>query len=69
MRNSRSELARAMHRPALFPAPAFALRMALGGEMADALLLASQRVEPAVLRQLAYRFCHESLPEALSSVV
>src|SRR5712692_6635198 len=38
-------LAKAMHRPALFPAPAFALRLALG-EMADALLLSSQRVAP-----------------------
>ena len=40
-RNSRSVLAKSLRRPALFPAPAFALRMALG-EMADALLLISQ---------------------------
>src|SRR6266403_1361061 len=38
-------LAKAIHRPALFPAPALALRLALG-EMADALLLSSQRVLP-----------------------
>lgn len=36
-------LGAALHRPAFVPAPAFALRLALG-EMADALLLASHRV-------------------------
>jgi uncharacterized protein (TIGR01777 family) len=63
------ELARAMHRPALFPAPAFALRLALGREMADSMLLASQHVEPARLRQLGYRFVHENLPEALAHIL
>ena len=38
-----------LNRPTVLPAPAFALRIALG-EMADALLLASTRVDPAVLR-------------------
>jgi uncharacterized protein (TIGR01777 family) len=61
-------LARAMHRPALFPAPAFALRLALG-EMADALLLSSQRVLPQVLEKLGYRFLHSDLPAALNSLV
>ena len=50
-------LAKALHRPALFPAPAFALRLALG-EMADALLLSSQRVLPSKLEQSGYRFAH-----------
>jgi uncharacterized protein (TIGR01777 family) len=62
------ELARAMHRPALFPAPAFALRLGLG-EMADALLLASQRVKPTHLEQAGYRFLHPDLPSALASVL
>jgi uncharacterized protein (TIGR01777 family) len=61
-------LAAALHRTALFPAPAFALRLALG-EMADALLLASQRVIPQRLTQLDYRFLHEDLPSALSAVL
>lgn len=39
------QLGRALRRPAVLPAPAFALRTALG-EMADALLLSSQRVTP-----------------------
>jgi uncharacterized protein len=61
-------LAKAMHRPALFPAPAFALRLALG-EMADALLLSSQRVAPQKLQQLGYPFLHADLPTALSAVL
>jgi uncharacterized protein (TIGR01777 family) len=61
-------LARAMHRPALFPAPAFALRFALG-EMADALLLSSQRVLPQVLEKLGYRFLQSDLSAALKSLV
>jgi uncharacterized protein (TIGR01777 family) len=63
------ELGRALHRPAIFPVPVFALRMALGREMADSLLLASQRVEPARLRRLGYRFIHESLQEALAHLL
>jgi uncharacterized protein len=62
------ELAWAMRRPAVFPAPGFALRLALG-EMADALLLSSQRVRPARLEQAGYRFFHPELATALASVL
>lgn len=61
-------LAKAVHRPALFPAPAFALRLALG-EMANALLLSSQRVLPQASEKLGYRFLHPDLTSALSSVL
>jgi len=61
-------LAKAMHRPALFPAPAFALRLALG-EMADALLLSSQRVVPQKLQQLGYRFLRPDLNSALAAIL
>jgi uncharacterized protein (TIGR01777 family) len=61
-------LAKAMHRPALFPAPAFALRLALG-EMADALLLSSQRVLPRALEKTGYRFSHSDLSAALKNLV
>ncbi len=61
-------LGRAMHRPAIMPAPAFALKFALG-EMADALLLASQRVTPLRLEQLGYRFAQRDLNAALASVL
>ena len=57
-------LASVLGRPAFFAAPAFALRIALG-EMADALLLASQRVQPAKLQAAGYRFSHENLEEVL----
>ncbi len=60
-------LAKALHRPALFPAPAFALRLALG-EMADALLLVSQRVKPTKLEQSGYRFAQPELKAALTEV-
>ena len=48
-------LGRVLGRPALFPAPAFALRLALG-EMADDLLLSSTRVQPKQLIESGYRF-------------
>jgi uncharacterized protein (TIGR01777 family) len=44
-----------LHRPAILRAPAFALRLALG-EMADALLLASQRAQPQKLLSAAYQY-------------
>jgi uncharacterized protein (TIGR01777 family) len=61
-------LAKTLRRPALFPAPAFALRLLLG-EMADELLLSSQRAKPAQLEKLGYRFLHPDLPGALAVVL
>jgi uncharacterized protein len=61
-------LAKTLQRPALFPAPVFALRLALG-EMADALLLSSQRVSPRKLEQSAYRFLHADLTRALTAIL
>ncbi len=57
-------LARVVHRPALFPAPAFALRLMLG-EMADALLLSSQRVVPQKLMDARFSFRFTELESAL----
>ena len=57
-------LGRVLRRPAFLPMPAFAARMAFG-EMADALLLASQRVEPKRLVSSGYRFLHPDLEPAL----
>jgi len=69
VRNSEftSVLAKTLHRPALFPAPAFALRLALG-EMADALLLVSQKVVPSKLADSGYQFLQPSLAGALAEV-
>jgi hypothetical protein len=57
-----------LHRPAIFPAPAFALRLLLG-EMAQPLLLASQRVRPERLLELGYTFRHERLEPALQEMI
>ncbi len=61
-------LANVMHRPAPFAAPAFALRLVLG-EMADALLLSSQRVLPHRLEKLGYHFLYPNLKNALAELL
>jgi uncharacterized protein (TIGR01777 family) len=58
----------ALGRPTLFTMPAFAARLAFG-EMADALLLASTRVEPARLKEAGYEFKHPEIEGALRSVL
>jgi len=57
-------LGRLLRRPTIFPMPAFAARLALG-EMADELLLASTRVEPAKLLGTRFVFKHRELEPAL----
>src|SRR5579884_583551 len=61
-------LARMLHRPAIFPVPAFALRVALG-QMAEEGLLASARVIPQKLQQAGFRFEHPQLADALSATL
>ena len=58
-------LGRSLSRPTPLPVPAFALRLAVGREMADALLLASARVVPRRLQETGYRFLFPELPAAL----
>jgi uncharacterized protein len=60
-------LGRALHRPAIMPAPAFAVRLLLG-EMGDALLLNGQRVMPARAQAMGFRFQYETLDEALRAL-
>jgi uncharacterized protein len=60
-------LGRALHRPALLPVPPVALRLALGSGRTDSLLLASQRVTPAVLTDAGYTFVHPNLDDALAA--
>jgi uncharacterized protein (TIGR01777 family) len=60
-------LAKVLHRPAIFTAPAFALKLAMG-EMADT-LLGGVRVAPQVLEQNGYRFLHANLDEALKAIL
>jgi hypothetical protein len=61
-------LGRVLHRPAILPAPAPALRL-LFGEMADTALLASQRVSSARLLASGYSFRHPRLESALRHVL
>ncbi|MHB8837442.1 MAG: TIGR01777 family oxidoreductase [Gemmatimonadaceae bacterium] len=61
-------LARAVHRPALFPVPSFALKL-MFGEMAEGTLLVSQRVVPRRLLAAGYEFRHPSLDSALRAAV
>jgi uncharacterized protein (TIGR01777 family) len=56
-------LGRVLNRPAFAPAPAPALRLALGG-LADSLLLASARMEPARLKETGYEYRHPELEGA-----
>ena len=53
-----------LHRPTIFPLPAFAIRIALG-EMADELLLNSTRVFPKKLVESGYKFLQPELSQAL----
>lgn len=57
-------LAEVLHRPALFPVPAVALRLLLG-RMADELLLYSQRVVPGQLDRSGFAFRYPDLKLAL----
>jgi uncharacterized protein (TIGR01777 family) len=61
-------LGKALSRPAIFPIPAFAVRL-LFGEMGDALLLGSQRVEPERLNSAGYQFKYSQLEAALPAVL
>lgn len=61
-------LARALHRPSMMPAPAFALRLALG-QMANETLLASQRAVPRKLLEVGFHFTHPALDDALQAAL
>jgi hypothetical protein len=59
-------LGHALHRPTVMPVPKFALKL-LFGEMAE-VILSSQKAVPKGTEQSGYKFQHEDLPEALSSL-
>ncbi|HUH85156.1 MAG TPA: TIGR01777 family oxidoreductase [Stellaceae bacterium] len=60
-------LGRALHRPALLPVPAFALRLALG-QLAEEVLLGGQRVLPQKAIETGYQFLYPTLEEALGEI-
>jgi uncharacterized protein len=57
-----------LSRPTLFPVPAFVMKLAFG-QMAEEVLLSSQRVEPAKLVSSGYPFQYSDLRRALESVL
>jgi NAD dependent epimerase/dehydratase family enzyme len=61
-------LGRVLHRPSMLPVPAFALRL-LFGTMADATILASQRVAPEKLAGAGFEFRHPHLETALTAEI
>ena len=58
-------LGRALHRPAVMPTPAFALR-AVFGEMADEMLLNGQRVVPARATAEGFTFAYPTIDSSLA---
>jgi uncharacterized protein len=56
-----------LHRPTFVAVPAFGPRLLLGREMADELLFASQRVQPAALLDAGYSVAHVDVTEGLSA--
>ena len=60
-------LARTLHRPALFPAPAFALKLALGGFSSE--ILGSKKVMPEKLLSAGFEFDYPHLLPALEKLV
>ena len=61
-------LGRAMRRPALLPAPALALKLLLGKERAESLLLTGQRVIPAKALAHGYHFRYPEIDIAMRGI-
>jgi uncharacterized protein (TIGR01777 family) len=62
-----SALARAMHRPALFPAPAIALKIAMGGFSSE--ILGSKKVIPQALADAGFEWNYPHITNALTALV
>jgi len=56
-----------LHRPSFFPVPGFVLKLMLG-EMAQELVLTSQRVLPARLSEAGFSFDYPTLEMALKDL-
>ncbi|WP_396642073.1 TIGR01777 family oxidoreductase [Microbacterium sp.] len=62
-------LARRMNRPFIVRAPAWGLRLGLGRDMADAVLLSDANVIPASLEASGFTFTHPTVEEAIAEVI
>lgn len=58
-----------MHRPTLLAVPRFALRMVLGSELVDEMVLTGQRAVPGVLFEQGYHFQHNTVTAALAAAL
>ena len=61
-------LARVLHRPAILPAPAFAIRT-IFGQMGEELLLGGQRCVPKALTDSGFSWSHPTLEPALRDLL
>ena len=62
-------LARVLHRPAVLAVPSFALRLAMGREMAAEMILGGQRVVPKVALDTGFAFEHPTIEAAFRAVL
>ncbi|MEX2294582.1 MAG: TIGR01777 family oxidoreductase [Acidimicrobiales bacterium] len=62
-------LGRVLHRPTVFPVPAFGPKLLLGSELATALLLDGQRAVPDVLVGAGFEFEHVDVETAMAAVL
>ena len=62
-------LGRVLGRPTVLPTPMLPLKLRYGGELVDALLLASQRVRPARLEAISFPFRYPVLQPALEAIL
>jgi uncharacterized protein len=61
--------AKKLHRPGFTPAPAFALRLLLGNNAAEALLLNSANVKPKRLLEAGFKFTYPTIDKALEKIL
>lgn len=64
-----STLAKVLGRPSFVPVPSFGPKLLLGGELAQELLFASERVVPEALTKAGFKFRHRDLETALRAVL
>lgn len=62
-------LGKAVHRPAVVPMPGFAMRLILGAEQANEMILGGQRVLPRRLEAAGFTFQHSDVSAALASAL
>lgn len=62
-------LGRVLKRPAVIPVPGFVLRLGVGSEMANEILIGGARVVPTLLHAHGFRWEHTTLESALRAVL